>query len=142
MVINPLEILSLAREFRQAIFAVDRSDFPALADFPHGSCGDASILLGQYLYDRLGSEWTYVAAARAMDGLTHAWIEREGTIADITADQFYDVKIPVVVTTDRAWYEQFSVAKISRPALVSVLDEETASSLRAALELIMAGLRQ
>lgn len=42
-------------------------------------------------------------------GQTHAWIERDGIIVDITADQFCGVSEPVTVTTEREWYERFSL---------------------------------
>jgi hypothetical protein len=37
--------------------------------------------------------------------LTHAWVERDGLIIDITADQFVDVAEPVLLTTDRTWHD-------------------------------------
>lgn len=95
-----------------------RAAFDAAADlvsvsfalFPRGACGDAAILLGQYLEDSGLGVWTYVSGSARADTPvhgTHGWIEQDGVIAEITADQFDDVTTPVIVTTDRRWHDQF-----------------------------------
>jgi hypothetical protein len=77
----------------------------SLADFPNGSCGDASELLGQYLSDSGLGMWSYRRGTQSDPLLTHAWVERDALIADITADQFPDMSEPVLVTTDRIWHD-------------------------------------
>jgi hypothetical protein len=75
-----------------------------LAKFPKGACGDASELLGQYLTDIGLGQWSY---RRGNDeSRTHAWIERDDVIVDITGDQFDDVSEPVTVTTDHSWHDR------------------------------------
>jgi hypothetical protein len=45
-------IRELAVRFREAILKCDRTELPlSLAEFPIGSCADASILLGTYFKD-------------------------------------------------------------------------------------------
>lgn len=44
---------------------------------------------------------------RKGDWGTHAWLQRNDLIIDITADQFDDVKIPVVVAKNPSWYRGF-----------------------------------
>ncbi|MBC2932935.1 hypothetical protein [Nocardioides sp. zg-1228] len=39
-------------------------------------------------------------------GRTHAWLEQDDVIIDITAYQFDDIDEPIIVTTDRTWHEQ------------------------------------
>ena len=85
--------------------------------FPRGACGSTAVLLGEYL-QRCGlGTWTYVSGWAAAPRGTHAWIERDGVIVDITADQF-DEKIhePVIVTTDPSWHAQFADRMGSHPA--------------------------
>jgi hypothetical protein len=41
------------------------------------------------------------------NGQSHAWLEYQGWILDITADQFEDINNKVMVTMDRTWHSQF-----------------------------------
>ena len=92
-----------ATRFRAALEQGDLR-LRSLADSPKGSCGDASELLGQYLSDSGLGAWSYREGA--LDPfLTHAWVERDGLIVDITADQFADMSEPVLLTTDRTWHD-------------------------------------
>lgn len=47
--------------------------------------------------------------ARALDpgAQSHAWIELDGLIVDISGDQFVDQHEPVFVTKDRTWHDSF-----------------------------------
>ena len=74
----------------------------SLADFPHGACGDASELLGQYLRDTGLGSWLYRSCNTPP---SHAWIESSPWIVDITADQFEDVAESVIVTMNRSWHD-------------------------------------
>lgn len=57
-------------------------------DFPRGSCMDASILLG-VLIERNGfGEFNLVSALDDIKSSSHAWLENESHVIDITADQF------------------------------------------------------
>jgi hypothetical protein len=79
----------------------------SFASFPRGACGDSSELLGEYLRDSGFGHWTYVSGAIHNPFQSHAWIERDGVIVDITADQFDDMDQPVIVTVDRSWHDRF-----------------------------------
>lgn len=91
-------IRKLAIQFRTAIEMAKadgefNSDF-LFPQFPHGCCGDASDLLGQYLLEN-GIESYYVCGNRYFDDpeegtQSHAWLLVEGLIVDITGDQFSD----------------------------------------------------
>jgi hypothetical protein len=76
-----------------------------LQNFPRGSCGDASELLGQYLQDSGLGTWDYRLGFEPESMNSHAWVEQGQVLADITADQFPDVSDPVVVTADRSWHD-------------------------------------
>ena len=83
--------------------------------FPSGWCQDTSRVLGKVLQD-LGEvgfklifgkrELVIDAATGRCSEPTHVWLERNGVIIDITADQFLEeISDPVLVTTDRSWHD-------------------------------------
>ena len=91
---NITEISRLAAKFREAILLAPKSEFPwnssmALSQFPRGCCGDTSQTLATYLYSEVGLVCDYVLGT-SNDLGSHAWLEINGTVIDITADQFND----------------------------------------------------
>jgi hypothetical protein len=112
---------SLATRFRGAILATDPSEVDpevrfVVAGFPKDVCGEICFLLGHYLRENGFASAEYVNGVRRIDGASHAWIEVEGIIVDITGCQFPEVDDVVVVTLDRAWHRQFSDRPGRRPA--------------------------
>ncbi len=101
----------------------DRQDLPTFRDFPRGSCGDASILLGEYLHQNDGGIWDYVGGERDSDLHSHAWLEKDGLILDITADQFDGMDEDCIVSRDSSWHLQFIYREPTHPALIEVYDE-------------------
>ena len=100
------ELSKLAHVFRQAIELCDRSQLPiSFQSFPRGSCGDTCDLLAKWLEENGQTGFYYVCGWR--QGGSHAWLERDGIILDITADQFVDMKQSVIVTDDPTWHETF-----------------------------------
>jgi hypothetical protein len=83
--------------------------------FPRGSCGPVSELLGRYLVDAMHLDAGYVCAERPGDG-SHAWIEVDGIIIDITADQFGQP--PVIVAVHSPWHDTW-VREAPRPPVCS-----------------------
>lgn len=81
----------------------------SLEAFPSGACGDVSEMLGQLLTDRGLGVWQYVSHRCPP---SHAWLELDGWIINITADQFNDraeygpAQRDVIVTQDRCWHEK------------------------------------
>jgi hypothetical protein len=101
-------VRSLATAFRNAIEDCDRASLGVgFAHFPEGSCDDTALLLGAFLIENHEAPFTDVygewGAAESFG--THAWIERNGLIVDITADQFDDIDERVIVTTVSAWHD-------------------------------------
>jgi hypothetical protein len=80
-------VRKLSAAFRAAIVRCERRSLAlGLREFPAGSCSDASLLLAQFLEDSGFQGATYVAGLR--DRYSHAWLELEDLIIDITVDQF------------------------------------------------------
>ncbi|MFK4750955.1 hypothetical protein [Oceanobacter antarcticus] len=107
----------LARQFRRAIEAVPREEFigSVFRDFPAGCCGDTSNVLATYLFEKTGVIADYCAGR---DGGTdqeiysHAWLQINNLIIDITADQFQDRGYPldpVYVGPATDWHKTFDV---------------------------------
>lgn len=108
------EIEQQAKLFRVAIESCEPNHLPVtLQDFPRGSCGDASLLLAKHLQNQGIWPLTYVCGEMTIDEKgkfhSHAWLEIEDIIIDITADQFEGVTQQVIVTRDRSWHEQFDI---------------------------------
>lgn len=102
----------LSTEFRLAILQ-SGSAFPdflrkRLQSFPKDACGHASILLGLYLRESGFADVEYVVGIR-QHGESHAWLQIENTIIDITADQFPEVSDSVIVTEDHSWHSEFQL---------------------------------
>lgn len=116
-------IRDLAERFRAAIEACDLKRLPiAFHEFPRGSCGDATLLLAKYLKDNGQVGFVYVCGIR--DGHSHAWLEREGLIVDITGDQFPDNNDPVCVSRRSAWHAGFEI-DLERQSDIDLYDDFT-----------------
>lgn len=88
---------------------MDINQFPNsgfFKNFQRGCCGDASNLLSKYLSTH-GIKTVYVWGLKGEQ--SHAWLEYEDYIIDITADQFSDVSQQVIVTKDKAWHYKFRI---------------------------------
>lgn len=72
--------------------------------FPLGCCGIASLVLGMWLL-RFAKDIEYVHGWR--DNQSHAWLEYQGWIIDITADQFEKINEKVLITDNRTFYDCF-----------------------------------
>ncbi len=83
-------IRAAAGRFRAAIQCCPRHLLPVtLQGFPCGARGDATILLGEFLASEGFGVFDYVAGECSRPHYqSPAWLERDGLIVDITADQF------------------------------------------------------
>lgn len=108
-----------ATRFRRAIEAT-RPHPTSFGSFPTGACGAVCELLGDYLRDSGLGDWLYVMGLRATDnGGTHAWLERDGILIDITGDQFPGVVEKVLVRVAPAFAGEhlgFEKSGAGRPA--------------------------
>lgn len=101
-----LYLRELGLQFRKAIIKYGIKKLPiSFHEFPMGSCGDASLLLGKYL-DEMGlGKFDYVCGELGKQ--SHAWLEKDNIIVDITADQFDGVAEEVVVTDNNDFHKRF-----------------------------------
>ncbi|WP_434599602.1 hypothetical protein [Streptomyces sp. A5-4] len=100
------DVCSAAERFRHGIEA-SRDGWPDLVylpfkSFPAGTCWPTTVLLADYFAQCGLGRWDQYRGART-DRQTHAWLERDGVLVDITADQFPG-RDPVIVTRDRSWH--------------------------------------
>ncbi len=73
--------------------------------FPHGACGHSSDRLGSYLRKQFGFDALYIEGCRRNSAsyCPHAWLLVDGTVVDITADQFGEAS--VIVATSSPWHD-------------------------------------
>lgn len=96
-------VIKAAYAFRAAIDAAGPEPWSTKhIQFPRGACGHAAELLGRHLMNQLGVVADYVCrmAHSDIEGWTgsHAWLEWDGLVIDITGDQFGWP--PVIVARD------------------------------------------
>ena len=125
--------------FRSAIELCERNQLPiTFHNFPGGSCGDAALLLAKYLEELGFGRFDYMLGQRA--GHSHAWLQREELIVDITGDQFEDMPYSVFVETESTWHERFSASPL-HVADFEIYDEATRFTLRRAYSIVRGQLR-
>jgi hypothetical protein len=95
--------------FRHALEARHHDlDETIFGSFPSGCCGAVSELLAVFLQVRGHGAFTYVCGLwfdSDFGSSTHAWLEQEGCIVDITQDQFDGRGSQAFVTADRSWHD-------------------------------------
>jgi len=126
---------------RTAIERTDRALLPiTFLDFPRGSCGDAAQVLGRHLKEFGHEGFQYVLASRGdqrdNSWHSHAWIERQGLIVDITADQFPDFPHKVFVGTESPFHSTFEIEE-TQEADYAIYDAHTVSTLNRAYHEIL-----
>lgn len=126
----PDRIRILASRFRDALVACDRTNLGFnLQNFPRGACSTASWLLGTY-FEAMGlGTWGLMNGElpRRRNGIIchHDWIERDGIIVDITADQFQGDLEPVIVSRGSPWHRQLKSKYRFSEAHFRVLNKES-----------------
>ncbi|QDT66853.1 hypothetical protein [Calycomorphotria hydatis] len=104
------EIYASALILRQRLEAYANScNDVVFQNFPHGCCGDTCQILGEYLKERGQGTWEYVCGWK--DQQSHAWIEHDGIIADITADQFNESLAHVIVKRHSEFHTSFEISE-------------------------------
>jgi len=79
--------------------------------FPSGACGDTALLFGTFLTDRSVPGFKYVCGERGRKiddtWTSHAWLQRDDLVVDLTADQFPDATAGIIVSSPSPWHMQF-----------------------------------
>lgn len=128
----------VCREFRHAIEACERMRLAeAFEKFPRGSCFAASMILAKYLAGAGFGRFRLMTGARGDE--THAWLQNEELIVDITADQFGDSPAVFVGRTS-IWHSGFA-GRVEVPCAATAqwgasVDERSRISLATVLEQI------
>ena len=96
----------LATDMRIALEAIAGTlSSSQIKGFPHGACGDASILLGKYLEGNGCGIFEYCSCD--YEGGRHGWLRRGTLVVDITADQFGKPELEkVIVQHNSPWHEE------------------------------------
>lgn len=133
-----------ASRFRTAIVNMPALERPiGLRDFPRGSCGDATLLLGTYLIKMGYSPFDYMLGERGNptgdDWSSHAWLERDELFVDITSDQFSDGPDKVIVCYNSIWHAGFAGVR-QNVADYQIYDQNTVVRLNAAYSRICSRL--
>lgn len=128
------ELKEIARGFRRAIESIPASERPiTLQGFPAGACGDAVLLLGTYLIELGEAPFHYMLGDTTTDRddpkwSSHAWMQRDGVVIDITADQFDGFDEAVIVAMDSSWHDSLN-GKERHVADFNVYEQNTFSPL-------------
>lgn len=103
------KIIALSFQMRKAIEICKSQLFfdPRFPNFPHGCCGDASAILSYYFSTHGICDFDYVSGLKGF--FSHAWLENNSIIVDITSDQFSSEFPAVYVGSMNAFYESYNV---------------------------------
>ena len=108
---HKLELLTgLAESLRKVLETVNKNALPiTFKNFPAGSCGTTCLIFIKYLISKGFVAEEIYKVAGWKNGKSHAWLEIEDYIIDITADQFPG-KNPIIITnSNKNWHQSFSV---------------------------------
>ncbi|ROR28510.1 hypothetical protein EDD66_10492 [Mobilisporobacter senegalensis] len=101
-------LIRICLQFRKAIEKTNKNELLiSFKNFPLGSCGDTSLILGSYLHSKGYGVYNYICGERGEQ--SHAWLEKDGLIIDITSDQFGKENSSVYVGLINDFYSEFEV---------------------------------
>lgn len=111
------QLIKACSDFRRAIELTPKDKlFCRFVQFPRGSCGDASPLLGLFLYNSGFGTTNYVCGEknRGYYSESHAWLEKDGLYIDITGDQFF-CRPPVYYGVPDCFFSRYAINRIRYP---------------------------
>lgn len=128
---NEIKIFKICSAFRKAIEIRKDQLGVVFKNFPAGSCGDTTLLLGTFLKHIGYGDFYYKfkEISENGDSKSHAWLENaEGLVIDITADQFTDGPGKVVVEVNSKWHQSWN-GEIAYIADFNIFDDNTKTYL-------------
>ena len=113
------QLFEIASMFRSALEETDFSKANVgteghlrMTSFPAGTCNEATTLLGLFLTAEYRIESLDKLTAQIEEGNKwhgwHHWLNHDGVIIDISADQFSMVTDPVIVTRNSPFHEKYA----------------------------------
>lgn len=114
------------------LIILDKGKYLIFEEFPYGCCGNISLFLCNYLLDNGFKNCYYVSGRIFADTImSHAWVEVDDIIVDLTIQQFatskiiklYDFKSEYFIGTSRKIHSQFSMVTKSLAEQFSDSDE-------------------
>lgn len=110
------QIARVAQRLRDSLEDLQRAgQTVSLENFPCGCCADCSLLLGALLADLGCAGFKYICGERGTqdDGTwtSHAWLQRDTLVVDITGDQFVDAPAGVIVAHNSEWHKTFRIER-------------------------------
>ncbi|OUR63452.1 hypothetical protein A9Q74_01010 [Colwellia sp. 39_35_sub15_T18] len=101
----------IAKQFRD-VFEAEHTNIklPFFDDFPDNCCEGASCFLAFYFMAKFPKKDVFVIHGKSSDGYeNHYWVEVDGLIYDLTADQFDEVDKPIFGAKSHLMSSWFSV---------------------------------
>ena len=123
---NKEQITSICIKVREVLEVFSRTAQAKhyyFADFPKGCCGATTNILGHILHS-YDSSGLFEYVCREDEKTTHAWLEYNGLVIDITADQFEECTEKVIVTSDKSFYNRFWIDNLRKRIAESEMNYE------------------
>ncbi len=146
---SPETLRSIGLEFRRAVGVAAPFDqtFARLKRFPRGCCKDASFILARILDTEYGiadTEYVWGITDSESGSDTHGWLEVNGPIMDVTADQFPDINEPVLVIPrdESEFHARFELQSRSRYPRFWKFHPEAAPDFEHAFRSVLTELRK
>lgn len=102
-------------------------DLPNFWRFPTDSCEGASLFLGNILKELFPESIILYIKGYNPNGRIHFWLNVDGLIFDITADQFPEVDIPIYASKVQPLETEFNDLEI-RPIEEAFLESDVTNS--------------
>lgn len=126
-------------EFDEAVRSCSEHLGPEFSNYPRGSCGAASEILAECLAVQGFGTFSYVSGS---DGnQSHAWLEKDGLIVDVTSGQFEDSPETITISRKSIWHKKFQNLEVVSDGSFRSLGDQAAESA-VSYQIISAELRR
>ncbi|MDA7747279.1 hypothetical protein N8878_08120 [Psychromonas sp.] len=83
-------------------------DLPYFSGFPNNACEGASLFLGAIIKEKFPTANVEYLKAYDGNGAIHFWLEIDGKVFDITADQFPEIESPLFGVNHQPFLEIYN----------------------------------